>query len=171
MMSCNLVNWEISEKTIRWEWTASSDGAVLLFSIFLLGLFTHAFLRVLLWTVLTRVNKSLFFPSTSQEIPSFIFQVLQTEFYPCDFSEPVKFENGSLRFWSALCEDNSCNFGTNMSLFVSLFSSGKTKQKNPTLFNSVSSKFGFIAKSMWSEKLHFIAESLKDLLFQLVVKV
>lgn len=145
-MSCNLINWEISEKTIRWEWTVSSDGAVLLFSIFLLGLFTHAFLRVLLWTVLTQVNKSLFFPSTSQEIPSFIFQVLQTEFYPCDFSEPVKFENWSLRFWSALCEDNSCNFGTNMSLFVSLFSSGETKQKNPTLFNSVSSKFGFIAK-------------------------
>lgn len=142
---------------------------VLLFSIFLLGLFTHAFLRVLLWTILTQVNKSLFFLSTSQEIPSFIFQVLQTEFYPSDFSEPVKFENWSLRFWSALCKDNRCNFGTNMSLFVSLLSSGKTKQKNPTL--TVSSKFGFIAKSMWSEKLHFTVGSLKNSLFQLVVKV
>ena len=144
---------------------------VLLFSIILLRLFTYAFLRVLLWTVLTQVNKSLFFLSTSQEIPSFIFQVLQTEFYPSDFSEPVKFENWSLRFWSALCEDNSCNFGINKSLFVSLLSSGKTKQKNPTLFNSLPSTFGFIAKSMWSEKLHYTVGSLKNSLFKLVVKV
>lgn len=146
-----------------WWWWVCMELLVVLFSISL-GYFIHDVLELCFeppypseWIPLLSV--------TSLEIPSFIFQILQTPFYPCGFLESVKFENWSLRFWDVLCEDNSPSFGINVSLFVSFSLLAKT------LFNSISSKFGFIANLCDQRSFGVVLKAWRIHLFQLVMKV
>lgn len=125
MLPRSLISWAIWEKTIRWEYTVSLYGAVCCLSFCFLGLFYSWCFRVLFWTPPHPREQIRLLSVASLEIPSFIFQVLQSPFYPCGFLESVKFENWSLRFWGVLCEDNSHRCGINVSLSVSFLSSGK----------------------------------------------
>lgn len=123
----------------------------LLFSVFL-GLFYSWVFSVLFWIPLTQVNIPLL-SVTSVEIPSFIFQILQTPFYPWGFLQPIKFENWSLRSLVfcmrtiAITLALKCPYLSPFLLLVK------------THLNSISSKFGFIANLYDQRSFIFMLEA------------